>query len=106
MLTDGTRSLRDKKYASTTSGLRSYQGTPFLNRRKNQEIAVPHQLRHVIPVTQDLDAGVRKHRCQLCLVGRQEFSGDLKSSIFRGGRPEPRFKGVVYALSHGAYSHE
>src|ERR1700722_10235302 len=59
-----------------------YQTEPFFNTWKHQYVAVPHQFRHIVPVTQHLHAGMRKHGCQFFLIGGQKSSGNEKRAVF------------------------
>ena len=66
--------------------LPSHESTSFLNARKNKNVALSHQLRHIVSMAEDSDARMREHGGQSFLVCRQKLTGDLESAIFRGWR--------------------
>ena len=57
MLADGAGRLRDKQDAPTPPGLRRHESASFLNRRQDQDLAFPHEIGHIIAVSQYVDAG-------------------------------------------------
>src|SRR6202790_2750358 len=63
-------SFGDEWHASATHSLHAHQAEAFLNAGQYKEIALPHQVWHIVAMTENLYAWVRKHlRKFLCVHG-------------------------------------
>ena len=77
--------LRCQRNTAAAHGFRDHQTKPFFDAGQNQNVALSHQFRHVVPMPEDLHTRMREHRCQFFLVRRQEFARDEESAVFEAG---------------------
>ena len=77
--------LRSQRHTPAAHGFSDHQPEAFLDARQHQNVALAQQVRHVVAVAEHLYAGMRQHRRQFFLVGRQEFSRDQKGSVLGSG---------------------
>jgi len=101
-----TGSFRTKQGTAAAACLSRHQCAAFLDAGLNQNIALSHQFRHVVPMSQHLHAGMGEHARQLLPVSRQKFSGDQEGALFRRRRTKPGFQCKVHALPNGTDTDE
>ena len=62
MLRKGSSGIRNYENATTGSSFRGHESASFFKARKNEDVAATHQLGNIVPMAEDSDAGMRKHR--------------------------------------------
>ena len=101
-----TGRLRDDEHAATRLRLVRHERAPLLERGKDEDVALAHQLGGVRHEPVELDARVREKRLEDALVVRLHRAADDEPAVLGRAGVEPGSKRVVEALPRLAASDE